>query len=414
MCNRMIMFWRIFYIGGVLCCCGRRFSLHCTLFSARGVLTVRRRHKVPLASYCSVEGPNTFQNSSLTSQNLTLGDKALPSSQSRSNNYPSNHICYYLHHLHQHLPIAPVKVHRTQQQSHQTRNAHNQTRKFKKPTKKKKEATMAMQAHALGTFPWRNYRRVACLPITGANVGGKVSLCGGDKDLLILGTIAGFGPQGWSSLNSNFGPINTVAAAGNTVGPPASTAATASTVNGVTTVPTPSTASIPLTTNGAVTGHTLPTASTAPTTNTAISTISTAPTANTAISTVPTALIANGATDAATLNFTPFTIFATSNHGLPYELTDLLVSFKECKGIFKCIREMQSNTFAQLAIVSLNSHMREALKIPPTSTVAYPIAHIAGTLTFDRDGEVLALNITWIIDHIVEFKIEASTSRPLW
>lgn len=378
---------------------------------------------------------------------------------------------------------------------------------------------MALQTHTPPYIGLRRYRRVAKLPIIGANVGGRVTLSGEDNDVCILGTLAAFGPSGMPSYTTTFGPANTMAAGGNAVGPLASTAATGSTVNGVTTGPTPSTASIPFgntppaaaTVNGVITG---PTSSTAMTMNTGItipiasnvngvitgttasttsipltingtvtgngvitgSTSSTtygSPTGNTfpiasnvngvitgpttSTTTIPltmngtvtgniifTALIvfttntviantaygvntvhgantthgahtANGARNTNRFNFIPFSISTGSNHGLPYELTDLLICFKECKGVFKVIRDLTDNTFNQLAVMSLNSQMREALDIPPTRFITFPFAIVEGTCIFDPIEETLTLDIFWIDNHDVKFIIKASTAvQPLW
>ena len=172
----------------------------------------------------------------------------------------------------------------------------------------------------------------------------------------------------------------------------------ASTAHGVITGPNPPPASNPLTINGALTGYVPPTAVMVPIANGATATHA-----------------ANGTTHITPLIFTPLTSLTGSNHGLPYELTDLLVSFKECKGIFKCIRDLQNDKFCQLAIVSLNSPMREVLNVSPSDEIAYPDTHMAGTLKFERNDEVLVFNITWIVDHMVEFTLEASTLQdPLW
>lgn len=286
---------------------------------------------------------------------------------------------------------------------------------------------MATQAHAPVTNTIHRYRRVARFPIIGANVAGQVSL-GSEKDMVILGTIGAFGMNGWQTLTSNFGPINPMPAGGNVVGPTAPTAAmpataatvngaplgstfhnvsTAATVNGVTTGPTPPTASTASIVNGAATGPTSLSASTHSTVN-GTPAVTTNPTASTA----PTANLTSNNT---AFNFTPMTNPALSNHGLPFELTDLLISFKDCKGIFKCIKDVHANAFTQLAIVALNPNMREALLIPPDSPVTYPIAHMAGTLAFDFNDEALCFEITWLVDHKVEFMVKASTSEtPLW
>lgn len=327
---------------------------------------------------------------------------------------------------------------------------------------------MATQAHAPPTNAMRRYRRVVRLPVTGANIGGYVSLVGGERDMVILGTIAAFGVNGLPTLTTNFGPLNPAAAggfnnvAGTTTAPAAATASTAATVNGAPTGPTFHNASIAAIVNGVATGSTPATASTAPTVNgvatgstfhgastastvngvitgyitstvpnqLTINGVNTGPTPSTTstVSTIngnttgyappftaPTVPTANGAINTSTLTFAPMTSLPSSNHGLPYELTDLLVSFKECKGIFKCIRDVHANTFTQLAIVSLNSHMREALLIPPTITVTYPIVHMAGTLAFHPSEEALCFEISWVVDHRVGFMIKASTSQnPLW
>lgn len=289
-----------------------------------------------------------------------------------------------------------------------------------------------MQAHAPVVPGLRRYRRVVKYPISGANVEGKVSLCDG-TDMLILGTIAAFGPQGLSTLTTNFGPISPIAPAASTAvtanvappGPTPSTASIALAADGTATRPPHSTSSTISIINGTATGSTFPTASTSSTVN-VYATGPTTPTASTAsindgATTGPipaaasTASTANGAITTTTLNFAPVIALTGSNHGLPYELTDLLITFKECKGIFKCIRDVHANTFTQLAIVTLNSHLREALNIGPTTTIAYPTAHMAGTLGFERNGEVLCFTISWIIDHMVEFRIAASTSlKHLW
>lgn len=287
---------------------------------------------------------------------------------------------------------------------------------------------MATQAHAPATNNIHRYRRVARFPIIGACIAGQVSLVCGDKDIVILGTIAAFGMNGFQTLTNNFGPINPMPVGGNVVGPTAPTAAmpataaavngaplgytfhnvsTAATVNGATTGPTPPTVPTASIANGAATGPTSLSASTHSTVNG-----TPAGTTNPTASTAPTA---NWAGNNTALNFTPMTNPVLSNHGLPFELTDLLVSFKDCKGIFKCIKDVRTNTFNQLAIVSLNPPMREALLIPPESTVAYPMAHMVGTLAFVFNEEALRFEITWLVDHKVEFMIKASTSQtPLW
>lgn len=322
---------------------------------------------------------------------------------------------------------------------------------------------MATQAHAPLGPGLQRYRRAARFPIIGANISGQVSLVTGDKDIVILGTIAAFGIHGSQTLTTNFGPIIPVAGVGNFVGlttPTAAMPTTAATVNGApmgstlhnvptaatgfTTGLTPPTASTAPIVNGAATGPTFFTApahstvngvataytaatasnhltingvASGPTPSTA-STISavngtptgtTNPTASTALTT-PTA---NGPINNTLFAFSPMT--AQSNHGLPFELTDILISFKEFKGIFKCIKDVQSNTFTQIAIVTINKEMREALHIPLASTIAYPNAHMAGTLAFNFNESTLCFEISWLVDHKVDFMIKASTSPvPLW
>lgn len=303
---------------------------------------------------------------------------------------------------------------------------------------------MATQTHAPLAPGFHRYRRVAKFPIIGANVSGKVSVASGDNDMLILGTIAAFGPTGYPSLTTNFGPLIPIAGGGNVIFPTAPTnamptaAATVNgapmgstlhnSVNGVATGVTPatSTGSTLSTNTGISTGPINPTASTVPTASGASNTIgfNSPPLTNPAqsnhgltlvnppASTDPTAQTANGASNAIVSHYNPMAIL--SNHGLPYELTDLLVSFKEFKAIFKCIRDLRYNRFIQLAIVSINPEMRDALLIPAESEIAYPNAHLAGLLAFEKD-EALCFEITWIADHRIDFMIKATTSQTmLW
>lgn len=66
---------------------------------------------------------------------------------------------------------------------------------------------MATYAYAPAMSGMLRYRRVVRLPVTGAAINGRVSLVDGDKDMVILGTVAAFGNAGLQSLTTNFGPM---------------------------------------------------------------------------------------------------------------------------------------------------------------------------------------------------------------
>lgn len=93
----------------------------------------------------------------------------------------------------------------------------------------------------------------------------------------------------------------------------------------------------------------------------------------------------------------------------PYERTDVILTWGNAQACFTCTKDVAARTFSQLSIIEMNDSMRLFFEVPDGVRLDFPYASMTATLeyTSSEGEEKLSLNIYFMVDHVVSFKVQA-------
>ncbi len=117
-----------------------------------------------------------------------------------------------------------------------------------------------------------------------------------------------------------------------------------------------------------------------------------------------TAAISTAATSAAATSTAVIT--------MPFEVMDLIISWKDCAAIFSCLKDVRRGLFIQVGVVEMNDAMRKLFFVPLDFPMNSPHVGLHASLTYENGEEELVLSIYYIIDHSISFMMRATKSGP--